>query len=69
MFNLWRHVRLAGIVMMLASTFVLSVPLLLYGFFTLLIGLTNGLLNIERRLEALELKGDEDEKAKTPKGN
>jgi hypothetical protein len=62
-FNFWRHVRLAGIVMMLISTFIMSIPLLLYGFFTLLIGLTNGLLSVERRLALLEEKEKANEKA------
>lgn len=68
-FNLWKHVRLAGIVMMLASTFIISIPLLLYGFFVLLIGLTSGLLSVERRLETLEEKETPDEKVETPKGD
>lgn len=61
MFNLWRQLRLAGSVVMVAGSWMRRLDLVLIGFTVVMIGTINGLARVENQLQDLE-KGKTDEK-------
>lgn len=56
MWNLWRHMRLAGSVVMVVGALFNTIPLILVGLFVQYLGLIGGLDLADRRLEELEAK-------------
>lgn len=60
MWNPWKHLRLAGSVVMIAGAFTNTILLTFIGFFIQYVGVVGGLDLVERRLEALEPKEEDD---------